>query len=637
MIRLLLCLQFLLLAALALPAHALSLEPQSGLTEAAGLSGHLALRCSADPRESVETVADPARAGEFVAIPGLLYRGYTHHVCWLRFTLQRAPAAGADWLLEVGVPYLDDVTLFMPSPGGGNAFQAIRLGDRRPYAARPVPHPRFVFPLHLPEAEPVTGYLRVQTTSTMLVETMNVWQYAGLLAATQQQTAVHWLVFGLIALGALSYLVFWVWLRESIYGSYAVYLAALFAVHVTNSGIATQWLWPHSPLVADRMVGITAAGVYLLALLFFDRVLGLRRNFPRFRRLIPLAAWAYVVCGIAAATGHFAWVAATMQVMTLLGTVAVTLAGPVLIRRGQKDMLLFTLAFSFQLVISVAVIVRNMGLWTLTLPLEYFAMGATALHIVLLNFALANHVRRIQREKTAMETHAATLQAEQEAVDQQRQFMAMVTHEFRTPLTIIDTSAQRIAGNPQAGADKLRERCDNIQAATQRMTALMDEFLELDRIEGEFQAFAPTACAPAEVVGRVLASFCDAPIVPRLEKLPERMVCDAALLGIALNNLLANALRHSPPDKPVLFAAAELPSGGIEFSVRDDGPGIPADELPRLFQKYFRGRASQTRTGTGLGLYLVERIATLHGGAIDVESSPGQGSCFKLSLPGGAS
>jgi len=106
------------------------------------------------------------------------------------------------------------------------------------------------------------------------------------------------------------------------------------------------------------------------------------------------------------------------------------------------------------------------------------------------------------------------------------------------------------------------------------------------------------------------------------------------LLRIALRNLLANAVRHAPEGVPVQFHAQGRVDGGVDFAVADAGCGIPADELPRLFQKYFRGRGAQDKPGAGLGLYLVQRIARLHGGTVVVTSNAA-GSRFVLTVPGG--
>lgn len=632
---------FLLWAVLAWPAAAwaLLLEPAAGLHAPVNLVGHLAARCVADGGESIESVAAPARAGEFIALPALLLKGYTHDTCWLRFELQRAAEAPQEWLLEVGMPYLDDVTLFLPSQGRGDttgsaSFQSLRLGDRFPYAARPVPHRLFVFPLHLADTQPLTAYLRIQTSSTMLVETLNIWQYSGLIASTQMETAFSWLVFGLIALGVLSNLVFWLWLREGIYRAYTVYLVTLLVMNLVHSGFASPWLWPQTPLVADRSIGFMAALTFFVGLVFFDWVLGLRWNFPRLGRAIPVFLAIYAAGALAAAAGHWAEVAPLVQVAALTTTIGITVAGPWLLWRGRKHLWLYVLAFSTQLLITIATLSRNLGLWPLEIRVGHFILGATAIHVVLLNFALVGRMRHAQREKNALEKMTARLESEQLALTQQQEFMSMVAHEFRTPLTIIDHSAQRIAGDTRADADKLAERCANIRRAVRRLTALMDEFLTLDRMEGQVRCFSPIQYRVDEIIDAVLAEFPNERIDVRRLDPPEEVTCDPTMLCVALANLLKNALRYSPPDKPICFAAAGRAEGGVVFSVTDHGPGIPADELPKLFQKYFRGRRGQTKPGAGLGLFLVERVTQLHGGSVSVTSQPGEGSRFEISLPG---
>jgi len=119
----------------------------------------------------------------------------------------------------------------------------------------------------------------------------------------------------------------------------------------------------------------------------------------------------------------------------------------------------------------------------------------------------------------------------------------------------------------------------------------------------------------------------------RRQNVPETLVCDQALVRVALTNLLSNALRFSPPQRPVRLVVERPAAGCIAFTVSDDGPGIPADELPKLFQKFFRGRHSQLQPGAGLGLYLVEKVAQVHGGTIAVQSREGQGAIFVLTLP----
>ena len=116
--------------------------------------------------------------------------------------------------------------------------------------------------------------------------------------------------------------------------------------------------------------------------------------------------------------------------------------------------------------------------------------------------------------------------------------------------------------------------------------------------------------------------------------MPPTLLCDWKLLQVALRNLISNGLRHSPPDHPLRLWVHGQPGGGLHIEINDAGSGIPEDELARVFQKYFRGRGALGKPGAGVGLYLVERIAQLHGGSVSVASALDHGSRFTLILPG---
>jgi signal transduction histidine kinase len=116
--------------------------------------------------------------------------------------------------------------------------------------------------------------------------------------------------------------------------------------------------------------------------------------------------------------------------------------------------------------------------------------------------------------------------------------------------------------------------------------------------------------------------------------LPKETHGDSELLRVAIRNLIANALRYAPENTSVKILMQGDASGGVAVVVEDEGKGIAADEIPKVFQKYFRGRAAQSKPGAGLGLYLVERIAHVHGGSVSVESVPGAGCRFGFNFPG---
>jgi signal transduction histidine kinase len=235
------------------------------------------------------------------------------------------------------------------------------------------------------------------------------------------------------------------------------------------------------------------------------------------------------------------------------------------------------------------------------------------------------HFVPAKRPSTAQSRPA--VQARQE----QHDFVAMVSHEFLTPLAIINTVTQQLAGNLDAPRDKSLQRCTNIRESARRMTDMMDEFLSLDRVGGE-PRLNRSPVDLRQLIDIVAQEWEPARLQVTTGNLPDDFTGDGALLRVALRNLLANAMRHSPENLPVQLKVCGTDSGGVTIEVADKGSSIPVDEIPKLFQKYFRGRAAQTQPGAGLGLYLVESIAKLHDGSLRAESAPGQGSVFVLTL-----
>jgi signal transduction histidine kinase len=143
----------------------------------------------------------------------------------------------------------------------------------------------------------------------------------------------------------------------------------------------------------------------------------------------------------------------------------------------------------------------------------------------------------------------------------------------------------------------------------------------------------PVPFAPKAFISALLAEWKGGQLEMVCNDLPASFTGDAALIRVALRNLIANALQHSPPTVPVRITVDGTPDGGLIIRVADQGNGIPEDEIPKLFQKYFRGRGAQGQPGAGLGLYLVESIAVLHGGSVCVDSALTKGTTLILTLP----
>jgi signal transduction histidine kinase len=231
------------------------------------------------------------------------------------------------------------------------------------------------------------------------------------------------------------------------------------------------------------------------------------------------------------------------------------------------------------------------------------------------------------------------LAEEQRLMLLQRNFVSMASHEFRTPLTIIDAHAQRlIRMKDRLTPEDLAERARKIRNAVRRMTHLIENLIDSMRvIDGDVTLyFHPSTIAIAALLREVCQLQREiAPQAQILENFPARtltMVGDANLLFQVFSNLLSNAIKYSP-DGGLISVVLEPGESQVIVSVQDRGIGIPESDGARLFERYYRGSNASGIVGTGLGLYFVKTVVELHGGQVTAEPREGGGSCFQVRLP----
>ena len=231
------------------------------------------------------------------------------------------------------------------------------------------------------------------------------------------------------------------------------------------------------------------------------------------------------------------------------------------------------------------------------------------------------------------------LAQEQRLTQRQQDFVSMTSHEFRTPLTVIDGQAQRLIKiAAKLTPDDVRERAGKIRKAVLRMTTTMEHLLASARLtEGDPELYFH----PAEVdIRAVLEEVCQvhreiAPqgnIWQKVSSKPMKLRGDARLLSQAFGNLISNALKYSADGSPIeVIAACE--DDAVVVTVADRGMGIPQRDLPTIFERYARGSNVSGIVGTGVGLFFVKVVVELHGGIAAVESKEGVGSRFTVRLP----
>jgi len=220
-----------------------------------------------------------------------------------------------------------------------------------------------------------------------------------------------------------------------------------------------------------------------------------------------------------------------------------------------------------------------------------------------------------------------------------RDFIANVSHELRTPLTSIQGYTETLLDSPLAD-NHAREFLEIIRKNAARMTRLTEDLLTLARVESGEQRFDMQRVSTDELLQDALESFREVARSYGVELEIENSVpagcvnADREAIHQIFSNLIENALKYAAPGKKVILGARAAESG-VEFYVRDFGPGIASEHLPRLFERFYRVDKARSREsgGTGLGLAIAKHIVLAHGGTIRAESELHHGSTFLFTLP----
>jgi PAS domain S-box-containing protein len=242
-----------------------------------------------------------------------------------------------------------------------------------------------------------------------------------------------------------------------------------------------------------------------------------------------------------------------------------------------------------------------------------------------------------QRKQAEAELHR-TLAREMELSQLKSNFVSMVSHEFRTPLGIIQSSAELLRDfYEKMPLGERSEQLESITRNTRRMAGMMEEILILSRLDAGKLDFQPAALDLNVFCHRLVDEVLSATnrrcvIELSLASVPPEARADEKLLGHILTNLLSNAVKYSEPGATVHFAIRR-DAADVLCIVRDQGIGISAGDQQHLFKAFHRGDNVGTRPGTGLGLLMVKRCVELHRGSVEVSSQLGEGTTVTVRLP----
>ena len=284
------------------------------------------------------------------------------------------------------------------------------------------------------------------------------------------------------------------------------------------------------------------------------------------------------------------------------------------------------------------------GRWQLIVQHQSGSLDAAVGTIRRRNLAISSGILLLLTFAVVMLT--ATSRRAEKLAQQQMEFVAGVSHELRTPVAVVRSAAENLASGVVSG-DRVKRYGQMIEAESRRLGDMVERVLQYAGIESGFNTAARLPLAPLEIIESAVESAL--PLVGPAEVTVHRdiepdlpvVVGDATALRSAVQNLVANAVKYGGRDRWVGVRAhhvRERRRSEVRITVSDHGPGIPAADLPHIFEPFYRGTDAIERQiqGHGLGLSLVRRIVVAHGGKVSVSTRPGAGTSFTITLPAAA-
>jgi len=583
------------LSALALAAQAMQTVPMAHWVDESGTA-------------TIEQVSQlPLTAFKPLSIG--LAAGYTRQVHWLRVQIQAPTPDEAQQrvlYLEAQPSYLDDLRFYLPTPGG---WQAFRHGDMRPFVDREVAHRHFVQRVYFESAEPMTLYVRLQTSSSSIL-VLRVGNASQLIATTTHEYALIAAFWVLLAAALVSNLVRTGWRNDRLAWAYSVYLGASILHLLGINGFVAEFVFTRSSTAMNQWVALTTWLIGLGSMVLYAVAL----------RMWLAPRWVWVLYSVCFALcvfllplsigGYFTEAMGNLLPVYLLVLLLSIGRALQLIRQGDWMARYVALALVFALFANISAVLALLGLLPGTVWLMYgyqIGMGATFL-VLQLMFAkrVVEHEKAFQAMALQNLETQTKLATEQHTRQVQKRFIGMLTHELKTPLSVI----RMVLGLPVASASMR----DHAQVAVQDIDQVIDRVALAARLEDGSMPLQPTKVDAVELVKQSAARHvADRSVL----KLPHTLVIktDPVLFQTIVNNLCSNAMKYGDEDQVIEIELEEVDNVCV-LRVSNAVANVNTEALDRWFDKYYRAPDAYAQVGSGLGLAIVRDMTTLLGGSV---------------------
>jgi signal transduction histidine kinase len=597
-----------------------------------------------------EMLVDPSRSltlddvlgsagGNFQPIAGHgVNLGYTTKAAWLRLKLRGRADQSA--LLSLGPNFVDLVDVYVAADRPGlteSDFEHYAMGDHRPLPDDAVSGLNNIIPLQLRPAETALVYIRLASLNSSLNLTADLYPQDRYKFYATLKNVVAGLWFGGMAVLLVIQLVFYYFERKPFYPLLALSTGGAMLVYWANLGYSRLLFFPDGGYGNDYFTGGAVWFGLFASALTTASILELPERSPWMNRLFLVAAGIGLIgMGFVAFNGNLTFAPHGSNVILVFVTLAMVL-GFLGIDANRVGTRLRAAAFSILWIGLALTVAQRAGFWMMP---DWFAhtYGLSVLvQTLLLTASLAVRLRAAEALNRAMTAEALVAA---QAAEQQVRFMEVISHQYRTPLATIRSNVDTIDLSLPESDTANRGRLDRVHRGVVRLVETLEINLSRSRLQGpSFQPrLVPTllsyVVAAAGTRGRDLFQSTDILVAIAPEADDVQVMADAEMLGIAIINLLDNAVKFSAPTgAPPVRLSCTLADGFAVIGVHDEGIGVPGDEIAGILGKSVRGSNARNIEGSGMGLSLVSRIAAAHGGVVRIDSAPEAGTTVSISLP----
>lgn len=609
--------------------------PANGVAEITDLNRHLSRLITArtiqNPRE-IATISET----EFASILKTPGPGYTDQTVWYRAAINviAAPTTKPSRaFIELGMVYLNDIRLSILSRESKKIIWQNRVGDRVETSQGDIRGLSHISEWPVLDAGKYWLIVGVRTNSAHVLHAKLVPEPI-LIEKSGRDSFIKGACLGILIVAFGLYFTFGTLSRDRSVIWYAGYIFSLLLVYFGITGYAQVIFKPLWPLASDFITGSGTAFALGSSIMMWSYIIRLDQSNPILFRIMYIYS-ALAIAGFLTGTSN--WYILYAKVffgpqIVLLGVLFVNLIYGGYRQQHPFQTSFFVVALGIPTLGAMAHLMLLMGV----LPLNGFTMNILAassliqLFMVAIAMAMRTHGLISQRIAALASSQRAT-----QLASEQRTFITMLSHEFRTPLAIIQRSAEILGLHLKAEPEAVLNRLATIQSNAGQLSGLVDAFLTKETLDNATFTTSREAVAIDAFLGDL--------ITRRHREMPGQNIslirCDVAIVDIdrilmerAFLNLIENARKHAP-GAAVWISAERSSNGYVYIRVVDEGPGIAADDLQNVLNAFYRGREATKTQGVGLGLHLTHKIIEAHDGSLSVSVGEDGGTTVLIKLP----